>query len=279
VRTAELPGHDDASPPILISALHYEWETPEEAFDRCLNGFGLDGIEFSIHEGAGRPHLLEAEYGRVRELADTWPLLLSGHVWGDLAQLGAPAAVEQLRRWLRIACHLRFRYLIVHGGTHDDREAGVSLISDVLSEVADDYAASGVALCLENHYAWEYHDCHELFGSADELVELFERVNSPGLGFCLDYGHSHMTSNTVELLQKVGRRLVYTHLADNMGEHDDHAAFGEGSVPWLEVLSATRDTGFRGPFIVEFPVRGGKLQPLRDCLDLVRHVYGCGLAE
>ncbi len=262
-----------SDPQVTISALHYEWETPEEAFDRCLNEFGLDGIEFSIHEGAGRPHLLESEYDRVAELAAAWHLLLSGHVWGDLAQLGAEAAVAQLHSWLALARHLRFRYLVVHGGTSDDRQAGLNLMCDVLGEVADDYAAADVTLCIENHYAWEYADCHELFGVADELAELFGRVRSPGLGFCLDYGHSHMTGNTHELLQAVGHRLVYTHLADNMGEHDDHLAFGEGTVPWLEVLTATRDIGYRGPFTVEFPVRDGHLKPLHHCLDTIRRVY------
>jgi sugar phosphate isomerase/epimerase len=261
------------SPQVLISALHYEWETPEEAFDRCLNEFGLGGIEFSIHEGGSRPHLSPSEYDRIAELAEAWPLLLSGHVWGDLAQLGAGQAVGQLEEWLAVARHLRFRYLIVHGGTHHDREAGVQLMGEVLGEVAGRYAAAGVTLCIENHYAWEYQDCHELFGSAAELVELFGHVSDPAVGFCLDYGHSHMTGNTQELLDEVGHRLVYTHLADNLGEHDDHLAFGEGTVPWLQVLSATRDTGFRGPFTVEFPVRGGNLEPLRDCLDLIAASY------
>ncbi len=260
-------------PPITISALHYEWQTPEQAFDRCLNEFGLDGIEFSVHEGAGRPHLLQTEYDHVAELAAGWPLLLSGHVWGDLAQLGLVGAAEQLRSWLEISRHLRFRYLVVHGGTHDHRQSGVDLMCDVLGEVADDYATAGITLCIEDHYAWEYDDCHELFGTAEELVGLFERVRSRGIGFCLDYGHSHMTGNTHELLQKVGDHLVYSHLADNLGEHDDHLAFGEGTVPWLEVLTATRDIGYRGPLTVEFPVRDGHLKPLHDCLEIIRQVY------
>jgi sugar phosphate isomerase/epimerase len=273
VQTRDRAVSGASAPQVTISALHYEWETPEEAFDRCLNEFGLDGIEFSVVEGAGRPHLLEAEYDRVAELAAKWPVLLSGHVWGDLPPLGLQGAIDQLGTWLALARHLRFRYLVVHGGTHDDRDTGLDLVCGALSEVADEYEGAGVALCLENHYAWEYRDCHELFGSAAEFVELFERVESPGLGFCLDYGHSHMTGNTHELLKRVGRRLVYAHLADNMGEHDDHVAFGEGTVPWPEVLSATRDVGFAGPFTVEFPVRGGNLRPLRSCLDLVHQVY------
>jgi len=258
--------------PITISALHYAWESPEEACDRCRNEFGLDGIEFSVHEGAGRPHLLESEYDHIAPLGQAYGLQLSGHVWGDLPRLGAQGALAQLRPWLALSRHMAFTHLIAHGGSHDDRAAGLAAMADVLAEVAPEYAAAGVTLCIENHYAWEYHDCQELYGATGELEDLFARVESPGLGFCLDYGHSHMTGNTLELLQRVGHRLVYTHLADNLGEHDDHLMFGEGTVPWRDVLTATRDIGYCGPFTVEFPVRESA-EPLKQCVAMVRNIY------
>ncbi|MBM3500763.1 MAG: sugar phosphate isomerase/epimerase [Armatimonadetes bacterium] len=262
-----------APPPILISALHYEWRTLDEAFDRCREEFGLDGIEFSVAEGAGRPHLVEGEYGRIAELGRAYGLQLSGHVWGDLPRLGAEGAARQLRAWLGIAREAALGHVIVHGGSHDDRAAGLALMGDVFARVADEYAAAGVVLCVENHYAWEYHDCHELYGTAEELEDLFAQARSPGLGFCLDYGHSHMSGNTPELLERIGHRLAYTHLADNLGEHDDHLMFGEGTVPWREVLAATRDLGYRGPLTIEFPVRDN-LEGLRRCVDITRNVWG-----
>jgi len=273
-----MPSTTDASaepnvPLVTISALHYEWETVEEAFDRCQSDLHLGGIEFSLVAGGQRPHLLESEYDQVADLAAGSPLELSGHIWEDLPQLGAMEAVERLRYWLSVAQHLRFRYIIVHGGAHDDPSLGVSLMTEVFGSVADDYHAAGVTLCLENHYAWDYRDCHELLGSSDELQELFDAIESPGLAFCLDYGHSHMTGNTQKLLRRVGHRLAYVHLADNMGEHDDHVAFGRGTVPWREVLTLTRDIGYRGPFTVEFPVRGDDRAPLRECLELIREVW------
>jgi len=260
-------------PPILISALHYEWRTLDEAFDRCREEFGLDGIEFSVCEGAGRPHLIDGEYGRAAALGRAYGLRLSGHVWGDLPGLGAEGAVEQLRAWLGIAREAAFGQVIVHGGSCDDRAVGLALMGEVFAEVADEYAAADVVLCVENHYAWEYHDCHELYGTAEEFEDLLARVESPGLGFCLDYGHSHMSGNTLELLERVGRRLTYTHLADNLGEHDDHLMFGEGTVPWREVLTATRELGCRGPLTIEFSVRESA-EGLRRCVEMVREVYG-----
>jgi sugar phosphate isomerase/epimerase len=246
---------DAALPPVWISALHYEWSSVQEAFGRAATEFGLDGIEFSICEGAGRPHLLEAECEPVAALAAQYRLGVAAHAWGELPVLGAQGAVAQLRRWLALSVRMGSRYLIVHGGVSDDRQAGLALMADVFAAVADDYAAAGVTLCVENHYAWEYRDCHELYGTAEELGALFARVLSPGLGFCLDYGHSHMSGNTLQLLHRVSPRLVYTHLADNLGEHDDHLMFGDGTVPWREVLTATKAAGYHGPLTIEFPVR------------------------
>jgi sugar phosphate isomerase/epimerase len=67
----------------------------------------------------------------------------------------------------------------------------------------------------------------------------------------------------------VGHRLVYTHLADNLGGHDDHLMFGEGAVPWREVLTATLAIGYSGPFTVEFPVRES-MEGLSRCVAMLR---------
>ncbi len=258
--------------PVIISCLHYEWETVAEAFDRCANEFGLDGIEFSLHPDSGHPHLPEDEYDLARELAEESGLRLSAHVWDNPAQLGAADAAERLLGWLDVAREVGFRHVIVHGGSHNDQWRGIEITREALASIAPEYEAAGVILCLENHYAYDYREQHELFSTSEEFRAALDAIDSPAVAFCLDYGHSHMTGNTLDLLERVGHRLAYTHLADNMGEHDDHLAFGRGTVPWREVLAATRAAGFRGPFTVEFPVRGDH-QALRQCLNLLEEVY------
>jgi sugar phosphate isomerase/epimerase len=253
---------------LCISALHYPWQTPEEAFDRALGEFGLDGIEFSLVEGAKWPHFSEADYETVAQLTAGRPGIFSAHLWDDLAQ--HPDGAGRLQSWLRVAEGLHLRYLVIHGGTHDDPQVGLDGVVHILAEVADEYFAAGVTLCIENHYPWHYHDCHELLSSTEEFDELFARVPSRGVGFCLDYGHAHMAGNTEDLLERVGSRLVYAHIADNRGQDDDHLPFGEGTVPWPEVLAATRASDFTGPFIIECPVRGRDDETLARCLGIVR---------
>lgn len=256
-------------PTITISCLHYEWETVDEAFARCREEFGLDGVEFSLPH----PKLDEAALERVRVLAQGTGMETSVHFWGDLAQMGVGAAVGQLRQWLAVCEAVGFAKMIIHGGSHDDRRLGIAITRQALAEVAGDYERAGVMICLENHYAWEYHDCHELFSTPEELLEVLPVVDNPAVRFCLDYGHSQMTSNTEEFLERLAPWLAYVHLADNMGVDDDHLAFGEGVVPWRQVLSKTRAVGYPGPFTVEFPVREGRYHRLGECVAMLREVY------
>lgn len=264
---------DTPRPVVTISSLHFEWASLEEAFGRAIDELGLDGIEFSASPGASYPHLPEEEYEAAAKLGARHDAHLSGHVWGDLAQLGADGATQQLVEWLEVSRRAGFQQLIVHGGSHDDQAAGVRITRDALAAVAGRYEAAGVVICLENHYAYDYHDSHELFSTSEEFLEVLHAVNSPAVRFCLDYGHAHMNDNIGDLLRKAAPFLAYTHLADNMGSDDDRLAFGRGTLDWRSALELTRDVGYRGPFTVEFPVRRGDEGPLWDCLQMIQEVY------
>ena len=262
------------SPELFISALHYPWDTLDQAFERCGGELGLDGIELSLHPSGRFPHIGPEHYEQTAGLAAKHGLRLSAHIWDNLPKLGPDAGVCGLMGWLDAARTMGIRYIVVHGGTHDDQAEGLRLVARILADVAPAYEAAGVVLCLENHYAYTHHDLHELFSTPEEFVPLFDAVASPSVRFCLDYGHSHMTRNTDELLARVGPHLAYTHLADNHGVEDDHVAFGCGTVPWRQALTATHAAGYRGPFTIEFPVRSPDDTPFRQCLALLRELFG-----
>ena len=137
-------------------------------------------------------------------------------------------------------------------------------VRDTFAEVLPAYEEAGVVLCLENHYAYTYRDCQELFSEVWEFQEIFN-LDSPSLAFCFDTGHGHMTHNCGELVRELGNRLRYVHLAGNHGEHDDHCMFRQGTVPWDDIWDALEDVRFDGTFCVEFPVRED-LEPFCRCL-------------
>ena len=126
---------DETRPRLYLSALHYDWRTPEQACARCRE-LGLDGIEFSVLPGAGRPHLGPDDYAPVARLAREYGLALSAHVWDDLPTLGYTGAVAKAREWCAAAVQLDCRYLVSHGGTSADRAGGLRLMGEVLAEAA-----------------------------------------------------------------------------------------------------------------------------------------------
>jgi sugar phosphate isomerase/epimerase len=239
-------GHDLT---IGISCLHYEWQSLEEAFERA-QALGFDVIEFSTNRLCGD------DYARCAVLSASTGLGLSLHAWVDPAGQPPEDAASELREVLAQCVTMAATHLIVHMGSHPDRALGLQRLAETCAAIAPDYERAGVVLCLENHYPYEYHGLNELGGDPDDFLTVFEQVSSPALRFCLDYGHSHMAHNTEDFIERLAPWLAYTHIADNLGEHDDHLAPEDGTVDWPPVLRLTLQTGFRGPVIVEFPERG-----------------------
>lgn len=254
-----------------VSALHYEWGSIEEA---CAGAeeFGLGIIEFSYRDGECLERPFERENleeikkagrdfaGRIR---------FSLHAWFDIPLLGVIEGAEKLKRTAAFSHEAGAKEVVVHMGSHPDRGKGLSILAGALERAARDFEAARVNLLLENHYSFDYRGLNELGGEPGDFLEVFGRIDSPNLGFCLDYGHSHMCGNTAEFIRALSPRLEYAHLADNFGEEDTHLPFGEGSVDWSAALEQTLNTGFRGPFIVEYPATAETVSRFRDFLQKI----------
>jgi len=208
----------------------------------------------------------------LRRLKGRSNLKLDAHIWEDLAQLGPGAGDEALVGWLEWCEQTGVRGLIVHGGTYRDQEEGIARTRAILARVLPRFERAGVAINIENHYAYDYEGCQELFSEPWEFEAVFS-LDSPSLRFCFDTGHAHLTRNADELLRGLSRRLAHVHLADNYGEHDDHCMFRQGTVPWDAMFDTLEEIGFDGSFCVEFPVRGD-LGPFRACTTELRKRFG-----
>lgn len=256
----------------VISALHFVWPDIPACLGRVRDEFGLDGVELSWHRSFTRPHCTVADMAELRRGRDGHGLHLSAHLWENLAQLGPVHAVDAVRFWLDACPETGVDTLVIHGGSWPDQAEGIRRTRGIFQSVLPLARSAGVTLCLENHYAFAYRGCQELFSEPWEFREVFG-AQTPELGFCFDTGHGHMTRNGDALIGELGPFLRYVHLADNHGEHDDHCAFRLGSVPWDRYFTALRAAGFAGVFCVEFPVRDDTA-PFRACLAELRARFG-----
>jgi sugar phosphate isomerase/epimerase len=84
---------------------------------------------------------------------------------------------------------------------------------------------------------------------------VLSQIESPHLGFCYDTSHDFLYSPEPGLLiERWGKRLLMTHLADNDGVLDRHWLPGAGIIDWEVVRSRFPSETYRGFYNLEvFP--------------------------
>ncbi|HEX2950276.1 MAG TPA: sugar phosphate isomerase/epimerase family protein [Armatimonadota bacterium] len=249
----------------IISALHFAWNNIDDCFRRAKQDFQLDGVELSCDNSFARPHCTHEDLPAIRDAAERYGVRVEAHIWENLAQLGQEHATEALLKWLAVCRDTGITGLVIHGGSYPDHREGIQRTRHILENVIPRFERSHVVLKLENHYAYTYKGCQELFSEPWEFLEVFSTIASPALRCCFDTGHGNMTKNSAALLHELAPYLAHVHLADNHGVDDDHCGYQQGTVDWEGVFSILQAIDFDGTFCVEFPVREDR-HPFTNCM-------------
>jgi sugar phosphate isomerase/epimerase len=169
----------------------------------------------------------------AKDLAD-FPGLISFHgAFLDLAVHSADEIIAATSR-RRIECdlitarglgcrkiifHLGFNPLI-GGRRHRTEflERHISFWNEIVERHSD------FEICLENQ--WE----------TDPTIfeELFEAVDHPRFGMCLDVAHAHVHSHFAPeaWAERMRPHILHQHWSDNHGDRDRHASLGAGNIDW-----------------------------------------------
>ncbi len=70
--------------------------------------------------------------------------------------------------------------------------------------------------------------------STKYLRTLVDEYDSDYLWLCLDTGHANISEGVSSAIRNCGKRLLTTHIADNMGKKDDHLVPFRGTIDWEE---------------------------------------------
>lgn len=196
---------------------------------------------------------------------------------GDFAQ-----AQADMRRWIDLFNALGVEAGVLHLGGGSLAAAGWSperifaRRCEALSRLAD-YARGGCTrLCLENLGAGSG------VGNLDDFERILGAVNAPHVAICLDTGHANLNGvDSAEFIRRAGPRLRALHIADNLGQHDDHLLpYGRGTVRWAEVMRALREVQYQGLFNFEVPGENHCPRPVRLAkLDYAQALAGHMLAQ
>lgn len=167
----------------------------------------------------------------VSQEEDARSALMSRRCLALAGMLGVPAVVMHI---------LRVRDI----GT-DDKTIGMQKNVEYFKPYGDIARACGVKIAIENGLTGFYH-------SADELLELIDRLGDDAFGLCWDTGHANITGQPQEqAILKMGARLLCVHLNDNDGKKDQHLLPCMGTVDFSAVMRALRQSGYAGAFSLE----------------------------
>lgn len=250
-----------------ISSGHIEWKSLEELFQRTRNEFNFDLIEI-WSEQIGYPPDREACV-ELRRLAKEHNIILGYHgpLHGDydLAHRDSSRAAMVLNEILRVCARIDVRYLVMHFGPNPDRQLGLRSAMSALAQNQGLIEKQRIKIVIEVvPSSWN----DQVGDRISDFETIFTAFDRPWLGLCLDYGHASLNGNLFEIIEKLGHKILYTHVNDNMGTTDDHLGYGMGKVDWSRALRETLKTHFRGPFVIEYPEFHGRDKTERFLTDL-----------
>ena len=124
-----------------------------------------------------------------------------------------------------------------------EREAQRKLAVESLKIAADHAAAHDVRLGIEPLNRFET----DLVNTAEQALELVDRVGSSHVGVLLDTFHMNIDEKSIaDAVKLAGDRLLQVHTCEN-----DRGTPGTGHFPWGDLFDALKDIDFQGPLVIE----------------------------
>lgn len=267
---------------IGISSGHFEWKTLEEAFRRCREGWGLDVLEI-WSEQIGFPPDKET-CAALRHLSAVHKIALSYHApflgQYDLAHSDPSRSAMILHELIGVCGRIHAEFLVVHLGSNPDKAAGLRGAMSALAQNQGLIEKQRLKVVVEVvPTLWG----HQVGDVPEDFEQLFRTLDRPWLGFNLDFGHAHLNKNFDALIERLAHKLMYAHVQDTRGDLDEHLGYGMGVIDWPYALRRALATGFRGPFVIEFPEFHGLEHIDKFLHDLRAHAAAadalCGRAQ
>lgn len=192
-------------------------------------GFGAEDLDrFGVEE-------IMATVDRFREKGCR--ITLHGPFWdlapGSVDPLIRGVALRRIEQLMKVAEAVKPRSVVCHTGFdprhhQGQRQEWTERSVKFWRPFVERAGACGFPILVEN--VWE--------PGPEFHAELFERIDSPWFGFCLDAGHRNVFSaaSQRDWVEALAGRLGEVHVHDNDGLQDSHLPVGTGSVDFDELL-------------------------------------------
>ena len=223
--------------------------------------FGYDYIEL----WGGRPHayapdLLDGEIDEVLHLRDKYGVPITGwcpehNGYPYNFMIGSERQREDAVRYLKLCMDAGVKlgsdYMLIspaHAGyetTYTEMHNRLYRTCEELAKYAENV---GIKIVVEPLTTMESN----VFKNANDLVDLFEHVDSPNLLAMMDIVPPfQQQEQMMSYFSKLGEKLYHLHIVDSNGVDDSHVLPGEGVLPMKELLQEIRDYGYTGTATIE----------------------------
>jgi len=220
---------------------------------RRLKDCGVDGIELSVPCA----ECDDIAWAELRKNADAASVeILSYHLpFSQEVHIASPdeahrtKMVAYLEGMIEKACAVGIRRFVIHPSTEpiadEERPALMAASKKSLAELAQFAAERGAVLCVEDLP----RTC--LGHTVDEMLELISADDR--LMVCFDVNHllTVYGSTHREFVEKLGSRIVTTHMSDYDFLDEKHFFPGYGMIDWKEVVELLEAADYSGPFLYE----------------------------
>ncbi|MDF2513155.1 MAG: Xylose isomerase domain protein barrel [Herbinix sp.] len=259
----------------------YQRNPLEHCFEDAKR-FGYDFIEL----WGGRPHayapdLKAGEISEVKRLVDKYQMPVLGYTPEHNAypynfMIGSEHqrqdAVDYLKLCLDMAKEMNSDYMLIspaHAGYLASYEEIWNRMVKTIRELTEHAEKTKVKLVVETLTPYETN----AFKNANDLVELFKRIDSPYLvGMCDIVPPFVQHESIMAYLEKLGKKMYHLHIIDGDQGTDSHIVPGEGSIPLPELFKEFNYAGYDGTATLEL-VTGYINEPrlyARRAIDQVR---------
>ncbi len=238
----------------LLAAIKRAGELGYDGYEIDIGDFGNTGLGLHWPEEYTGDHVTRAAEAAQRAGVGISSLCL-GVLWRfyptspDAGVRGQ--AVEIIRKSAQFAALAAAKVVLLPVGQPEmltPEQAREGLI-EVLRMCAPEAEKAGVVYAVENVG-------QALARSADDLIEIVSRVNSPACQVYYDVGNATAQGADVGAdMRKLGKRIAMLHVKDfrRTATGRETVVVGEGSVDWAAVAAAAREIGYEGYLTLEVP--------------------------
>jgi sugar phosphate isomerase/epimerase len=239
-----------------------------EKYLEMARDHGFDWIDISGSSSGNFPENFDpARVKALRSRLEEYGLGCGIHTasYVNTAEIFEPirkGVVQHFKDFIDLAQGLGARYLIIHCGVYfrQFKSRVEECMIRTLQEATACAEKKGISLLMENmnripqalagkpwDLSFEHPEISYLGITAEDLAEIYRKVNSPVLGFSLNVAHAHLLAGGfAPFLKAFGDKLGNVQISDNNGITDDHLPIGEGTVDFAGLIGGLKKMDYRG---------------------------------